>query len=71
MRHEIQSGFLAGEYPAIATVAQTQPVQTISNSVTTTEAMTTNGIFVSVLNRDAAAARNILQFREALSSQIG
>ncbi|XP_068972300.1 uncharacterized protein [Bombus flavifrons] len=33
--------------------------------------MTTNGIFVSVLNRDAAAARNILQFREALSSQIG
>ncbi|XP_048261346.1 uncharacterized protein LOC100645074 [Bombus terrestris] len=59
------------EYPAIATVAQTQPVQTISNSVTTTEAMTTNGIFVSVLNRDAAAARNILQFREALSSQIG
>nr|XP_033188278.1 uncharacterized protein LOC117155900 [Bombus vancouverensis nearcticus] len=59
------------EYPATATVAQTQPVQTISNSVTTTEAMTTNGIFVSVLNRDAAAARNIMQFREALSSQIG
>lgn len=50
--------------------AEIEPVQTISNSVTT-EAMTTNGIFVNVLNRENIPGGNILEFREALSSHMG
>ncbi|KAK1135199.1 hypothetical protein K0M31_007971 [Melipona bicolor] len=57
------------ESPVIAATSQIEPAQTIS--VTTTEAMTTNGIFMSVLNRDTALAENIMLFREALSSHIG
>ncbi|KAK9297507.1 hypothetical protein QLX08_008818 [Tetragonisca angustula] len=57
--------------PMIATTSQIEPVQTISNSVTTTEAMTTNGIFMRVLNRNTTLAENIMLFREALSSHIG
>ncbi|XP_043515143.1 uncharacterized protein LOC122531364 [Frieseomelitta varia] len=59
------------ESPIIATTSQIEPAQTISNSVTTTETMTTNGIFMSVRNRDTTLAENIMLFREALSSHIG
>ncbi|XP_061929955.1 uncharacterized protein LOC107999054 [Apis cerana] len=58
------------EYPAMIATAEIEPVQTISNSVTT-EAMTTNGIFVNVLNRENIPGGNILEFREALSSHMG
>ncbi|OAD57378.1 hypothetical protein WN48_02179 [Eufriesea mexicana] len=59
------------EYPAITVIARTEPVRMIPNSVNTTEAMTTNGIFVNVANRESSMAGNILEFREALSSQLG
>ncbi|XP_076753324.1 uncharacterized protein LOC143424852 [Xylocopa sonorina] len=58
-------------YRPATTVVQTEPRQMISNSVNTTEAMTTNGIFVNVLNRESVVAGNILEFREALSSHLG
>ncbi|CAL7943885.1 unnamed protein product [Xylocopa violacea] len=58
-------------YRPTTTVVQTEPRQMISNSVNTAEAMTTNGIFVNVLNRESVVAGNILEFREALSSQLG
>ncbi|XP_026669965.1 uncharacterized protein LOC113464432 [Ceratina calcarata] len=57
------------EYQSTTTVSQIEYVQTIPNSMNTVEAMT-NGIFVNVLNSDLPAG-NILEFREALSSQFG
>ncbi|KOC61888.1 hypothetical protein WH47_05421, partial [Habropoda laboriosa] len=59
------------EYQTNAMIAQTEPVPMISNSVNTAEATTTNGIFVNILNRDTSIAENILEFTEALSTQLG
>nr|XP_034187805.1 uncharacterized protein LOC117607789 isoform X1 [Osmia lignaria] len=53
------------------TLVETEPIRMISISVNTSEAMTTDRIFVGVLNRENSVARNILEFREALAIPLG
>ncbi|CAK9829908.1 hypothetical protein ANTRET_LOCUS7178 [Anthophora retusa] len=59
------------EYQTRSMDAQTESRPMISHSVNTAEAMTTNGIFANILNRDTTVAGNILEFTEALSMQFG
>ncbi|XP_076655653.1 uncharacterized protein LOC143360562 [Halictus rubicundus] len=71
-------GFLAGEdqtanrliHVATSAVSGTEP-ETISNSMNTSETMTTEGLFMNVLTRTATVTRSVLEFTGALSTLLG
>ncbi|XP_076390149.1 uncharacterized protein LOC143264884 isoform X3 [Megachile rotundata] len=54
--------------PTSSTLVETEPIRMISISMNTSE---TDGLFVTTLNRENIAARNILEFREALANPLG
>lgn len=54
-----------------STFAESDPIETISNSMNTAEAMTTDGLFINVLNPDVLVTGNILEFAEALTLPLG
>ncbi|XP_076297661.1 uncharacterized protein LOC143217361 [Lasioglossum baleicum] len=71
-------GLLAGEdqttnrlvHVATSAASGTE-YETISNSMNTSETMTTEGIFMNVLTRTATVTRSVLEFTGALSTLLG
>nr|XP_033326461.1 uncharacterized protein LOC117220534 [Megalopta genalis] len=53
-----------------SSVPQTQP-ETVSNSMNTSETMTTEGVLMNDLTRSALVTRNIIEFTGALSELLG